>query len=74
MSEYQYYELVAVDRQLSRDEMGYLRGISSRAQISPTRFCNTFDFLPAVNDGEEVKKCILNYPQNLVNSNSCPKS
>ena len=44
MSEYQYYELVAVDRQLSRDEMGYLRGISSRAQISPTRFCNTYNF------------------------------
>ncbi|WP_067515039.1 hypothetical protein [Endozoicomonas ascidiicola] len=44
MSEYQYYELVAVDRQLSREEMGYLRGISSRAQISSTRFCNTYNY------------------------------
>ncbi|MBO9496755.1 hypothetical protein J7438_22095 [Thalassotalea sp. G20_0] len=44
MSEYQYYELVAVDRQLSKDEMGYLRGISSRAQISPNRFCNTYNY------------------------------
>ena len=44
MSEYQYYELVAVDRQLSKDEMGYLRGISSRAQISSNRFCNTYNY------------------------------
>ncbi|MGO0308737.1 hypothetical protein ACTL6P_19440 [Endozoicomonas acroporae] len=44
MSEYQYYELVAVDRQLSKEEMGYLRGISSRAQISSTRFCNTYNY------------------------------
>lgn len=35
MSEYQYYEWVAVDRLLSGDEMGYLRGISSRAQAKP---------------------------------------
>lgn len=44
MTEYQYYELVAVDRQLSKEEMGHLRGISSRAQISSTRFCNTYNY------------------------------
>ena len=29
MSEYQYYEFVAVDRQLTRDEMDQLRSIST---------------------------------------------
>ncbi len=44
MSEYQYYEFVAVDRQLTRDEMDQLRSISSRAKISSTHFCNTYNF------------------------------
>ncbi|WP_299735008.1 hypothetical protein [uncultured Endozoicomonas sp.] len=35
---------MAVDRQLSREEMDYLRGISSRAQISSPRFCNTYNY------------------------------
>ena len=44
MSEYQYYEFVAVDRQLTRDEMNQLRSISSRAKISSTHFCNTYNY------------------------------
>ncbi len=44
MSEYQYYEFVAVDRQLTRDEMDQLRSISSRAKISSTHFCNTYNY------------------------------
>src|SRR5690349_20084570 len=44
VSEYQYYEFVAVDRSLSREEMAELRSISSRAQITPTRFTNFYDF------------------------------
>jgi hypothetical protein len=42
MSEYQYYEFRAVDRPLSKPEMGALRAISSRAQITPTSFVNTY--------------------------------
>src|SRR5688572_16244693 len=42
MSEYQCYEFVAVDRPLSAKEMAALRAISSRAQISPTRFWNEY--------------------------------
>ena len=44
MSEYQYYEFVTVDRQLSHDEMDQLRSISTRADISSTRFCNTYNY------------------------------
>jgi hypothetical protein len=42
MSEYQYYEFVAIDRPLSKDEMAELRALSSRATISPTRFANEY--------------------------------
>jgi hypothetical protein len=44
MSEYQYYEFRAVDRPLSKQEMGALRAISSRAEITPTSFVNTYNW------------------------------
>lgn len=42
MSEYQYYEFVAIDRPLSKDDMAELRSCSSRATISPTSFVNEY--------------------------------
>jgi len=42
MSEYQCYEFVALDRQLTSKEMAELRAISTRADISPTRFWNEY--------------------------------
>jgi hypothetical protein len=44
MSEYQYYEFQAVDRPLTEKEMTTLRGFSSRATITPTRFVNSYSF------------------------------
>lgn len=44
MSEYQYYEFVAIDRPLTRTEMDELRRLSTRAQITPTRFTNEYHF------------------------------
>lgn len=44
MSEYQFYEFVTVDKQLSSDEMDQLRSISTRADISSSRFCNTYNY------------------------------
>jgi hypothetical protein len=38
MSEYQYYDFRAIDRPLSADQMKQLRGISSRAEITPVSF------------------------------------
>lgn len=44
MSEYQAYEFFALDRPLTPTEMGELRGISARAEISPTRFWNEYQW------------------------------
>jgi hypothetical protein len=44
MSEYQYYEFAAVDRPLMPAQMTRLRALSSRASITPTRFCNFYTY------------------------------
>jgi hypothetical protein len=44
VSEYQCYEFVALDRPLTSDEMAELRSISTRADISPTRFWNEYQW------------------------------
>lgn len=44
MSEYQYYEFRAIDRPLDKAEMEKLRTISSRAEITPTSFTNTYNY------------------------------
>lgn len=38
LSEYQWYELVALDRPLMAKQMAELRAISTRADTTPTRF------------------------------------
>ncbi|MGI5253578.1 hypothetical protein [Actinacidiphila glaucinigra] len=42
MSEYQYYEFLAVDRPLDADEMSQVRALSTRADITSTRFVNEY--------------------------------
>jgi hypothetical protein len=44
MSEYQYYEFLSVDRALTPREQRELRRVSSRAEITPHRFTNHYDF------------------------------
>jgi hypothetical protein len=44
MSEYQYYDFYAVDRPLNNHEMAELRKLSTRAEITPTRFSNTYNW------------------------------
>jgi hypothetical protein len=44
MSEYQYYEFAAVDRPLTRAEMGKLRAVSTRGEITPTSFVNHYEW------------------------------
>jgi hypothetical protein len=44
MSEYQYYEFLAIDRPLDEGEMRDLRRISSRADITPMHFVNEYDY------------------------------
>ncbi len=42
MSEYQYYEFIAIDRPLTATQMAKLRARSSRATITPTSFINEY--------------------------------
>ncbi|WP_437909559.1 hypothetical protein WME95_17785 [Sorangium sp. So ce327] len=44
MSEYQCYEFVALDRPLTPKQMAELRDISTRADITPTRFWNEYQW------------------------------
>ena len=44
MSEYQYYEFLAVDRPLTTQEMAALRERSSRAHITPVSFANSYNW------------------------------
>ena len=42
MSEYQYYEFLAIDRPLDARQQRDLRALSTRAQITSTRLVNTY--------------------------------
>ena len=42
MSEYQYYEFLAVDRPLDAQQLDEVRALSSRADVTPTSFVNTY--------------------------------
>ena len=44
MSEYQCYEFVALERPLTAKQMAELRALSTRAEISPTRFWNEYQW------------------------------
>jgi hypothetical protein len=44
MSEYQYYEFLALDSRLDAEQMAELRSISSRASITPTGFSNEYSY------------------------------
>ena len=44
MSEYQYYEFLALDQPLSETQQNVLRSLSSRAEISATGFKNVYNF------------------------------
>ncbi len=44
MSEYQYYEFIAIDEPLTPKQMAELRSRSSRASITPTNFVNDYQW------------------------------
>jgi hypothetical protein len=44
MSEYQYYEFLAIDRPLTSEEMADLRALSTRANITPVSFTNEYNW------------------------------
>jgi len=44
MSEYQYYEFLAIDRPLNQNEINKLRALSTRATITPVSFTNEYNW------------------------------
>jgi hypothetical protein len=44
MSEYRYYEFLAIDRPLTAEEMSALRALSTRAHITPVSFTNEYQW------------------------------
>ena len=44
MSEYQFYEFLALDRPLTDAEYGQVRALSTRAQVNRTRFVNEYQW------------------------------
>ncbi|MCD8534082.1 MAG: hypothetical protein LR011_04530 [Verrucomicrobia bacterium] len=44
MSTHQFYEFQAIDKRLTDEEMGVLRSLSTKAQISATRFVNVYNY------------------------------
>ena len=54
MSEYRCYEFVALDRPLTLKQIAELRAISSRAEISPTRFWNEYQYGELKADPEKL--------------------
>src|SRR5437763_12722651 len=42
MSEYQYYEFLALDRPLTQRQMAELRKLTTRAEITPNRLQNVY--------------------------------
>lgn len=54
MSEFQYYEFVAIDRPLSPSARKRLRAITSRATITATRLVNTYEWGDFKGDPHEL--------------------
>ena len=54
MSEYQYYEFLALDRPLTAEQRAELRSISSRAEITATRFVNEYQWGDLKGDPREM--------------------
>ena len=56
MSEYQCYEFVALDRPLTPKQMAELRTISTRAELTPTRFWNEYHWRDLKGDPAKLVK------------------
>jgi hypothetical protein len=56
MSEYQYYEFIAIDRPLSEVDRRELRKLSTRARITATTFANSYGWGDFKGDPAELMR------------------
>jgi hypothetical protein len=58
MSEYQHYEFQALDRPLTREEQSYVRSLSSRVDLTPTKAIFEYSFSDFRTDPQQlVERC-----------------
>lgn len=67
MSEYQYYEFTAVDRPLTAREQAELRSLSTRADITATRFVNTYQWGDFKGNPRQLMECYFDAHLYLAN-------
>src|SRR5437763_3837255 len=70
MSEYQLYEFLALDRQLSAEDLAYVRTLSSRVQPTPTQA--TFTYSHGDFPGDPLKLLAKHYDVMLYLANWGP--
>lgn len=56
MSEYQYYEFLAIDRPLDNDEQAEIRSLSTRATITATSFVNEYHWGDFKGDPDQLMR------------------
>jgi hypothetical protein len=59
MSEYQYYEFLALDRPLTRAQREELRSISSRAEITANKFISEYQWGDLQGDPREIVTTLM---------------
>ena len=72
MSEYQYYEFLAIDRPLTENEIATLRALSTRATITPVSFTNEYNWGDFKGDPDklmnwcfDVHVCVANWRRGI---------
>ena len=71
MSEYQYYEFVAIDTPLTPKQMAELRARSSRASITPTSFVNDYQWGNLKGDPADWMRCYFDAHVYVANWCTC---
>ncbi len=67
MSEYQYYELQAVDRPLTAAQQSELRALSTRARITATSFVNHYEWGDFKGSPARLMECVFDLHLYLAN-------
>jgi hypothetical protein len=67
MSEYQYYEFLALDRPLTAAEQAEVRQLSTRATITATSFTNEYDWGDFKGSADEMMQCFYDAHLYLAN-------
>jgi len=74
MSEYQYYEFLAIDQPLSEKEQAEVGSYSSRAEVSPTRAVFTYNYGDFRGDPRKILQINKNETPHLARPDEGPRN